>query len=297
MKHLKSACIALLSLFLLAEAGTRLIGIADMPIRSANPVTGYIPLPDQSGRILDKDWHINNLSMISRRPYAKDKPAIIVSGDSVANGGNLMRQADRIGERMTEMTGRDVFTIADGSWAFKNQINYFLQHKEKLGTPEKIIFILNSADFDQPSSWHCYNTHPTHRPFSYLYYATEKYIFRHCRTVTPEESAELKVPDYPLEDGVRRLLAAYPETDMSIVLYPMRAELRQGAPLSGLAAGLKEAFGDRLLVTDMMDIAREDPDAWGDRMYLDDIHPNSHGAAAMARLILKYALPPPPEER
>ena len=59
--------IILLILIIALEALTRLLGIADVPLRDSNSVTGYIPKSSQSGRFLTNDWNINAMQMISQR--------------------------------------------------------------------------------------------------------------------------------------------------------------------------------------------------------------------------------------
>jgi hypothetical protein len=151
----------------LTEVTLRYLGIADVPIRSANNVTGYIPLTSQSGVFVKNRWEINELSMISRKPFRKNRSTIVIAGDSVVFGGNLLDQSERVGERLDEMlSSKNVYSVADGSWSFKNQINYLLQYRDELAGTEHIIFVLNSEDFGAPSSWRCKSFHPLKRPYS-----------------------------------------------------------------------------------------------------------------------------------
>ncbi|MFT4080247.1 hypothetical protein [Rhodomicrobium sp.] len=286
MKYIKAAIVALLLVVVAAEASVRIAGLADVPVRSANPTTGYIPLANQSGRFLLNDWTINNLSMISRKTYPGEREPIIVAGDSVVFGGNPLAQSERVGERLDAISPFDVFAIADGSWSFKNELAYFISSKKLIGSPKKIVFVLNSADFDAPSSWRCNSTHPTSSPVSHLYFAVRKYAFPDCEASTP---SELVVKDPDLVEEVNKFLDDYRDTDVSIVLYPTTDEFKSGESFRGKLTGSEERFSRKIKIVDLVEIYRGDASAWNLRFYKDEIHPNAEGAAALANFIHKYA--------
>lgn len=287
MLYLKRVLFVLLGGIVAAEISVRILGIADVPLRNANVLTGYIPLPNQSGRFLMNDWHVNNLSMISREPYSKDIDSIIVAGDSVVFGGNPIQQSDRVGEQLDALVGGRVFAIGDGSWGFKNSIAYFLSSKDVLGDPKKVIFVLNSEDFNRPSSWRCYSTHPTSSPMSHLYFAVRKYRWPQCEVETP---SDLVVPDFDIVAGLEEFFLQYPDTDVSIVLYPTRSELKAGISFEAELEDVHMKFGHRIKMFDLGAAYRKSNLVWGEHFYRDDIHPNPAGAKALAVYIYKNAL-------
>lgn len=287
MLCLKRLFFVLLGGVVAAEVSLRILGIADVPLRNANVLTGYIPLPNQSGRFLMNDWHVNNLSMISLEPYSKDIASIILAGDSVIFGGNSIQQSDRVGEQLNMLVEGSVFAIADGSWGFKNSIAYFLSSKNVLGNPKKIIFVLNSEDFNKPSSWRCFSTHPTSSPISHLYFTVRKYSRPQCEVHTP---SELVVPDFEIETGLEEFLLQYPDTDVAIVLYPTRSELEAGVSFQAKLENVKTKFGHRIKMFDLGEAYRKSNLVWSEHFYRDDIHPNPEGTKALAVFIYKNAL-------
>jgi hypothetical protein len=276
-----------LGLLLALELLVRLLGLADVPLHSANPVTGYIPLPMQSGRFLNRRWTINNLSMISTQQYERDPKSIILAGDSVVFGGNLLTQSERVGEQLDKLTRGNVFSIAAGSWGAKNALAYFLSQKAHLGDPQQVIFVLNSGDFSKASTWLCPSTHPTSRPLSHTYFAFRKYFWRECLRTTPPDDV---VPDFDLARGFDRFLELYPKTKVVIVLYPTQAELKSKSSLVPIVDGLDIQHEERLAVIDLVQVATEDTNVWNESFYVDPIHPSAAGAEALARFLSSRVL-------
>lgn len=287
MRYLKKAFFVLFSGLILAEVAVRILGIANVPIRSANSVTGYIPLPNQSGRFLLNDWYVNNLSMISHKNYSKKLASVIIAGDSVIFGGNAVQQSDRVGEQLDLLVKGQVFSIADGSWGGKNSIAYFLSSKSVIGSPKEIIFVLNSGDFDKPSSWRCYSTHSTSQPISHLYFAIRKYGFPQCEVKTPNE---LIAQDFDFNAGLKEFLVQYPHTAISIILYPTRSELRAGISFKSKLKDVKMKFSQRIDMFDLSAAYQKDNSIWGEHLYRDDIHPTAQGNKALAAYIFSNVL-------
>src|SRR4051812_6093297 len=82
-----------------AEIGTRVSGIADFPLYRADQSLGYVPAPNQRGAFLNRNgWVFNELSMGTDRPFDPDSVFnLLLVGDSIVNGGNPVRQSDRLG--------------------------------------------------------------------------------------------------------------------------------------------------------------------------------------------------------
>jgi len=284
----RKALIGLVGLALLLELACRVLGLADVPIRSANRVTGYIPLPNQHGRFLGNEWTINGLSMISAATYDKGRPSIVLAGDSVIFGGNPLDQSERVGQQLTRLLQRNVYAIADGSWGFKNELAYFLNYEAALGGPSDVVFVLNGDDFKEPSAWRCFSHHPTSRPLSAAYFVLRKYTVAECEKEVPVAA---RVPDFPLAQGVERFLLAYPHTRAFILLYPTRQELVDQVSIRGMLDASLGELEARLRVVDLIEVARSDPQLWQPEHYADEIHPNPGGAAALARVIAEKVLP------
>lgn len=268
-----------------AELLIRLAGLADVPVRIADKVTGYIPAPNQEGKFLNNRWVINELSMITDKPYDKTVPNRILAGDSVVFGGNPLDQEERVASVASAVLGDAVYPIADGSWGFKNQINYFLKNKGLLGEPLQMAFLLNGGDFGTPSVWSCQSFHPREKPAFHLLFVAKKYFAPTC-VPTP---SDLQVPDYDLHSGLVNLFELYPQTRVTLILYPDRKDFKDKVDLT---ARLREhvdvaLFDKRLEVVDLNSLFSSDPDLWEISFYSDGIHPSAEGAAAIGALLAR----------
>jgi hypothetical protein len=129
-------------------------------------VTGYIPVASQSGSFLNNTWHINEMQMISRKECTSRGDEVLVVGDSIVFGGNALDQSERVGEQLDALfETRNVYAIADGSWTFKNSVNYLASRKDDLLQLQDIVFVLNSRDFEGPpprAGVACLFTRPCH---------------------------------------------------------------------------------------------------------------------------------------
>jgi len=279
--------IGLVALALLLELCCRVLGLADVPVRLANPVTGHIPLPLQRGRFLNNEWIINDLSMITAAPYDRRQPSVVLAGDSVLFGGNPLDQSERVGERLSALLRRTAYTIADGNWGFKNALAYFLAYRAKLGEPTDIVFVLNEGDFRQPSQWRCFSYHPTSPPLSAAYFALRKYSVPECEHDVPLSA---RVPDFSLAEGLDRVVTTYPHTRVALLLYPTREELLAKVSIRSKLDSWLSGRVARWRVVDLIEVTRAEPQLWRPEHYADGIHPNAEGAAALARVIAERVL-------
>ncbi|XZG68807.1 hypothetical protein ACTSKR_09075 [Chitinibacteraceae bacterium HSL-7] len=271
----------------LIEGTARIAGWADLPVRHVDAITGYIPKPEQQGQYAGRDWHINQMSMISEQPYTPSRDAVIIAGDSVAFGINTVSQAQRLAEVAGQLSGRAVYGIADGSWGFANALNYFLSRKADLGDPGQIVFVLNSSDFAAPSSWRCESTHPTHRPWSHAWFALRRVWWPQCLS-----SPLHPVPPEKLASTYQRLLALYPDTRITLLLYPKRDEFAQSTHLTTLTQPFSAQPNTRIV--DLVTAHRAGRIAWRSAFYTDDIHPDAAGTRELARFIARTLIEPKP---
>lgn len=268
--------IILLILIIALEALTRLLGIADVPLRDSNSVTGYIPKSSQSGRFLTNDWNINAMQMISTKEFSSDNNEILLAGDSIIYGVNSLKQKNRVGEQLDSiMLDINVFTIADSSWGFKNSLNYLEANQEKLFGIERIIFILNSGDFGEPSSWRCGSFHPISKPVSHLIFAVRKYLIPQCLAKPKKDTL---VKDYNATRKLNLLVSKFKNTDFIIFLYQNRNEYKNKHNLIKL---LDKDIHTRVGVYQLIDYSP----IWKNKYYSDGIHLTSEGTAALAKIL------------
>jgi hypothetical protein len=169
--------------------------------------------------------------------------------------------------------------IAAGSWAFLNELRYLELHQDILDNLDRIVFILNSADFGEPSVWASEVTHPTHRPLLALVDLARK-----LNLVGDVASGEGKgTGDW--HEAMRWLADRYRRA-VTIVLYPTETETKnaelRARTLDAHAAELDPRFNVIFLKSEISD--------WSGTDYRDEIHPKASADFKIADL-LKRQIP------
>lgn len=256
----------------------RLIGIADIPIRTVNNVTGYVPEKSQSGSILGNDWVINQMGMISSADFFTTESEVLLIGDSIVFGGARLRQKERLGERLDAMLdGQNVYAIADGSWGFKNSLNWLESNIDRVRNVETVLFILNSGDFGTPSSWRCESIHPTQKPGSHAYFAMRKYLAPICVDAALEGN---RVRDFNSTQKFLALSDQLTNTNFIIFLYSTKDEYRKRVSLRDL---LEIDGTDEAKIIELINY----PEQWSDKYYIDSIHPSKQGVIKLASILAR----------
>lgn len=281
----KKLAIALPLLLIAVELGVRASGITDFPLYDANSEIGYIPSPSQSGSFLHKNsWEFNSLSMGAGPFIPTDGVNTLLIGDSIVLGGNPYRQADRLGPTLQRVSNNTVWPISAGSWSLRNELIYLRTHPEVLQKIDNFIFVLNSEDFQQASSWGCETTHPRSYPISAAYYVFQKYVYNihPCNGV----AAELAVEDGDWKNDVKEFVASEYVKGKSIdfFLYPKKSEAAKitlaESDLEIYASKLKQKGDENVRVYSVVRDTR-----WSPKYYRDEIHPSIEGTQTLASII------------
>ncbi len=269
----------------LIEIGIRISGVIDFPLYDANNRIGYIPKPNQSGSFLrTHDWQFNSLSMGA--PEFKPNDTLVdtlLIGDSVVLGGNPYKQADRLGPQLQKIRGGNVWPISAGSWGLRNELIYLNLHPDVVAAVDELIFVLNSGDFAEASSWACEETHPRSYPIYATGYVIKKYIYNWSSCgIAP---ADLKVPLGDWKSELKKLLQSklIKNKKVSFFLYPDKNEFTNEAllleRLESHAIELVNSGANKVY-----SVSRDQ--RWtGKLLYKDGIHPSVYGTEVLARII------------
>jgi hypothetical protein len=271
---------------LFAEMLVRGLGLIDFPVYEANPQLGYIQAGSHNGSFLNRNrWEFNSLRMSA--PEFTPNPALdmLLLGDSVVLGGNAYQQQDRLGPALQASAqhyarGGVVWPVAAGSWALRNELAWLRENPQVPAQVDRVIFVVNTGDFGEASSWSCEATHPRKRPAVALWYLFNKYVyaFEACGDVPPG----LQVPPGDLAAELRSFLAVYGDKSL-FVLYPNRAEAENPAlARANFAAGLAllTSSGAQKIVP----LAGNE--RWRTDFYKDDIHPTPEGNRVLADILV-----------
>ena len=276
------AICALSTLLIAGEIAVRSIGAVDFPLYDGDNTIGYIPKANQSGSFLNKnDWIFNELHMGSRPFAPSSKTDVLVVGDSVVLGGNPLKQSERLAPQIESISEVAAWPISAGSWSLRNELTYLRQNINVLDKVNVVVFVLNTGDLDNASSWKCELTHPRTKPFPALWYLFKKYLidFGECDTEV--------MPDLAVKNG--DLLAELKDylqiagSKTYFILYPDKPELSNQSLWQKNSIPLKAFLQSAgvLKVTDLTNNSK-----WNASLYRDGIHPNAAGNAELAAVIL-----------
>ncbi len=294
-KPLLKVAAVLLALPLFVEGGLRASSIGDFPLYDANSEIGYIPKPLQAGSFLWKsDWQFNAKNMGAAEFVPDPKVDTLLIGDSIVLGGNTYRREERLGPRLSEALGHPVWPISAGSWALRNELAYLKLHPEVVRDVAGFVFVLNSGDFGEPSSWSCEQTHPRTHPAVLSMYLFQKYVYNWSPCGTVPQG--LKMPGGDWKNDLRAFAAgeAVRGKPISFILYPDRAESKDAQLLrSRLEVHTDELMAEAGPSASVYSVGR-DP-RWRSDFYKDDIHPTADAMKVLAAIISRPFVPDWPD--
>lgn len=150
--------------------------VFQFPLFHADNQVGYWPQPNQSGAMLGNEWAFNSDSMGVAEEY---KPSarfdLMVVGDSIVDGGKQVAQANKLGPMLEAQTGWQVWPVSAGSWALQNELAFLHRKEAEVRQADAIVFVFNSEDFAEPSSWSSEFTHPRRFPWFFGGYLIGKF--------------------------------------------------------------------------------------------------------------------------
>ena len=279
MKKYITAIIIITTIILSGEIIVRSKGMVDFPLYDANSTIGYIPAANQSGSFLNKhNWQFNALHMGTTEFLPDTKTDLLLVGDSIVLGGNPLDQTERLGPQLEQVTAKKIWPISAGSWGLRNELSYLRSNPEVIKQVDAIVFVLNSADFAEASSWKCELTHPRTKPTLALWYLFNKYVhsFDACDVVpeslqVPLGNVWTELADFLKTSQLKPLYIIYPDKPELL-----DAELRSQHFTSNLEK-LALMPGKYFLVAN--------DKRWQASYYRDNIHPSAEGNTVLANII------------
>lgn len=150
---------AIILSFAIAELTLRwAFGLGKPVLSQADPDAGYRFQPNQKVFRFGKTIEYNQYSQRSEPTTRRKRPEtfrILMTGDSVLNGGNPVDQAETISEQLEAQLSRsgrsvEVLNASAGSWGIGNQLGYL----RAFGTFESDVLIvqIGTHDLTQPTS-------------------------------------------------------------------------------------------------------------------------------------------------
>ena len=281
----KNKLFLVLILFLILEIGIRAFGFLDFPLYYADNVIGYIPLPTQSGAFLKKNkWSFNSLSMQNDEEFSSALHSdIILIGDSLVAGGNPYLKEDRLGAQLSRALNKQVWSISAGSWGLRNELTYLRIHPEIVEKVDSIIFITNSEDFDEASSWACEYTHPRTYPILGILYLYKKYISRFgCDGAITPNNLLVEKGDWKKDLKDQFSTDEYKKIKIIFYLFPTKSEF-ENKNLENLENNGRDILRQTIRPVTIYTLGRDY--RWNKKLYKDSIHPTVEGIRILTGII------------
>lgn len=279
--------LTVLAVLLVAEVAVRACGMLNFPLYQADSDVGYWLAPGQSGSFLNRNrWFFNERGMgVAEAFQPGQRRDVLLVGDSIVLGGNPLDQAGKLGPRLTQRTGEHYWPLSAGSWALLNELHALKRSMDVVEQSDAIVFVLNSADFDQASSWACDLTHPLERPRVGLIYLARKYLAIGPQCGNPPE--ELTVPKADWKVAWREFMSddRVRGKPVNVWLYPTREEslnpdlLRARLESVGTQLRMEGLFGNLILRS----VGRDS--RWARAVYIDGIHPDAASVGILSEVM------------
>ena len=186
------------------EMSLRLVfGLGNPVLSQADPDTGYRFQPNQKVLRFGKKVEYNQYSQRSE-PITPEKHQgilrILMTGDSILNGGNPTDQAQTISELLKAKLSAssrksEILNASAGSWGIGNQLGYL----RKFGTfqSDAVILEIGTDDLIQPTSTSDPVGHrpdlPTHPPLLAIQEAVNRYAWSRLSVIFSLSSSPTEV--------------------------------------------------------------------------------------------------------
>lgn len=274
-----------IGLLALAEVAIRVSGISNFPL-FAKDAQGYRMKARQSGRFRRRHrWRYDAWGMRDDRDLSSLSGHVVIIGDSVVDGGSQIDQDETLLARLRGLIDQPVYAVSCHGWSLGNELAV-LQSLPDWNKASRLIFVLNTGDFDTIETAPTQFSFPTRYPMLFLPWLIGRRLYRDPRfgrfmgwreplRFNPEVREQVL-------GAFNAMLERY-QGDVLLVRYPQRNEDPAREPyFTALAEACVPRHGGRLI-----DVVA-DP-RWAPDCYLDTIHPNSHGVRVLADVIAKGA--------
>ncbi|MBT9314579.1 SGNH/GDSL hydrolase family protein [Leptothoe spongobia] len=310
-------CYILVAFLLCASLGIEIalrksLGLASPALSVADQQTGYRFKPNQRIFRFGKYIEYNQYSQRSEA-IAEDKTTkafrVLMTGDSVLNGGNPTDQADILTEKLEQKISAngvdtvEVLNASAGSWGIGNQAGYI----EKFGLFDSDIVILQigSHDLVQPTSTSDVvgrSTHPDKKPLLAIQELLVRYLWPRVITTLKlnqskgklaEEIPTTETIDRQFQQNMASLTAIDNFIDASqmptfVLFIPSRKDLIPEFSEPDYKAEFLEVLEElEISVIDVHQAWSSLPDSTVDSYFRDKVHLNPLGNEAVASLVFQ----------
>lgn len=262
------------------ELAVRMAGLADFPLFAADS-GGYRMKADQAGTFRRRNaWRYDRFGQRTDRDVASLAGSCVVVGDSVVDGGNHVSQDETLAVQLGALLAEPVYPVGCHGWSLANELAV-LRRLPGWNEAARLVFVLNTGDFDAVGTAESGFSFPQRRPLLVLPWLVLRKLYRNSAVGRllgwrPPPRFDQAVRAAILADFAAAM-AAY-KGPVALLRYPRAGE---DPTEEAFYTELAKAAGPAR--TRLIDLAgRHD---WGKNCYLDHIHPNSLGIRVLAHAI------------
>lgn len=262
------------------ELAIRFAGLTGFPL-FAGSGPDYRMKADQAGRFRRRNvWRYDRFGQRTDQDVPDLSGLCVVVGDSVVDGGNHVSQAETLAAQLGALVPEPVYPVGCHGWSLANELAV-LRSLPGWDRAARLVFVLNTGDFDAVGTPASGFSFPARRPVLALPWLVLRKLYR-----TPAVGRMLGWRPPPRFDPAVRaaILAQFAEAmalydgPVALVRYP---RIGEDPAQEAFYANLAEAAGQSR--TRLIDLAGRGD--WGNDCYLDHIHPNSQGIRVLAHAI------------
>lgn len=282
MTGVLAAVAVLVAVLLAIELSLRYRGFGSFPLFEHAEGSVYRMRPNQAGRFRRRHvWRYDANGMRNDQAPSSFAGTTLLIGDSIVDGGLRIDQAETLAAVAARLNGESFYTVACHGWALANSVAALTALPGWVGA-KRLVFVLNTGDFDTINEMGSELSFPTRRPVwltSWLVRRQALRRFRFYRRARAEsQGIASQAVDRDLElratnlAAFRDLLAKY-AGPVLLVRYPLRGE---NARAERYFEQLK-SLDPRVQLLDVMNVQ-----GWSNDCYADHIHPNVRGLELLA---------------
>jgi hypothetical protein len=265
----------------------RVLGFGSFPLFETGVRGVYRTRPNQTGRFRRRHaWRYDANGMRHDAAPASFAETTLLAGDSIVDGGLGLDQGQTLAAIAARHGGGRFYPVACPGWALGNILGA-LTALPGWSAAKRLVFVLNTGDFDSIVTPDSELGFPTRAPLWLTAWLVTRQVVRRLETVRhPRLKHGIVQPLAELDHEVREsniarfqeLLAEYPGP-VVLVRYPMRGEDASSEPYFEQLA----ALNPRVRILDAAEA-----EGWSTECYSDHIHPTARGLEVLARHLCRH---------
>ena len=274
------AAALLVAIPLALELTLRGMGLASFPLFEATPHGSYRTRAFQAGLFRrSKAWRYDANGQRNDAVPASFAGTTLLVGDSIVDGGVRVDQSQTLAAVAMRLSGEGFYCVGCHGWSLANSVPA-LRALPGWTDARRLVFVLNTGDFDDVGFMANELSFPTRRPAWLTLWLVQRQLLRRVEDYVRLPGRDKAYADYVAGRDWREVtLSRFEELlaefggPVYLVRYPKRGEDARGEPFFEQLA----ALDPRVRLIDAADAQ-----GWSTQCYADRLHPNVRGIEVLA---------------